>query len=454
MMSWRTWALMLTAVGLLAMVRSDAAARPGQAPAPAEGVEVLARGPVHEAFAQVADVEPQVAPVVPQQPPAPLTELPPSQRPEGENVRWIPGYWAWGAASNRFLWVSGVWRNPPPGRQWVPGHWARGANGWQWVNGVWVPLTQTELVILPPPPALPAVETPPAAPSPASVWVPCCWVYQQARYLWRPGFWMTSRPDWVWTPAHYTWVPGGCVFVEGHWDYPLETRGLLFAPVRVAPAFLARPNWTYVPQYVVHTDNLLKALFVRTGSRHYYFGDFFDDRYRKEGFVSWMDARVQRHGFDPLFSYYRHRPEGERWEHEMRGVYEARLKGRMTRPATTLTQQTEVIKRLQEAPTSAEVIREATVVHPLGHPDSRAVRLREVTPEHRSEITKSVEWSRQVQREREAHAVRVAPQGVRPVERTTEIRETRLTLPPSPHRAAVAVKTPPLPELPRHVERR
>src|SRR5947209_20548070 len=60
-----------------------------------EGVEVEARGPVHEAFAEPYTPRPEASPVVPQQPPDPVEEMPPDQRPEGADVRWIPAYWAW-----------------------------------------------------------------------------------------------------------------------------------------------------------------------------------------------------------------------------------------------------------------------------------------------------------------------------------------------------------------------
>src|SRR5437016_4275168 len=91
---------------------------------PQDGVEVLARGPVHEAYAGPVDTSrPQATPVVPKQPPAPLDEMPPDQKPAGEGVQWIPGYWGWDDERSDFIWVSGFWRVAPPGRQWMPGHW-------------------------------------------------------------------------------------------------------------------------------------------------------------------------------------------------------------------------------------------------------------------------------------------------------------------------------------------
>ena len=61
-----------------------------------DGVEVLTRGPVHEAFAETVTFDPEPGIVVAKAPPAAIEELPPDQRPEGANVAWIPGYWALG----------------------------------------------------------------------------------------------------------------------------------------------------------------------------------------------------------------------------------------------------------------------------------------------------------------------------------------------------------------------
>src|SRR5262249_59410253 len=108
------------------------AARPALAQ---DGVEVLARGPVHEAYAEPVDPRPSAGPVVPRQPPVPIEELPPEQRPEGEGVTWVAGYWSWDEERSDYIWVSGFWRTPPPGRVWVPGSWRPAGGGWQWVGG-------------------------------------------------------------------------------------------------------------------------------------------------------------------------------------------------------------------------------------------------------------------------------------------------------------------------------
>ena len=95
--------------------------------APEQG-QVLTQGPIHEAFAAPLLYDPKPGPIIPKTPPAPINELPPEQKPEGD-VQWIPGYWAWDDARNDFIWVSGVWRNIPPDRQWIPGYWAPGRGG-------------------------------------------------------------------------------------------------------------------------------------------------------------------------------------------------------------------------------------------------------------------------------------------------------------------------------------
>src|SRR5262249_47103147 len=166
-------------------------------------------------------------------------------------------------------------------------------------------------------------------------------------YRWRPGFWVAYRPGWVWIPAHYIWTPAGYLFVEGYWDYPLQGRGLLFAPVRLAARLLARERWFYTPQYVVQPDFLLGALFVRPAAGHYYFGDYFEDRYVRRGFVPWIDYRVGRFGYDPNFNYYRLGFAGYgTWERGLRGLYEARFRGDIPRPPRTLVRQNEVIQNI------------------------------------------------------------------------------------------------------------
>ena len=128
------------------------------------GVEVQARGPIHEAFAQPVDAQPHPGMIAPKEPPALLDEVPPDQKPAGDNVQWIPGYWQWDDGQQQFIWISGFWRQVPPGRTWIPGFYTKVANGWQWTSGYWSGTTAQQ-PLLPEPPA--PVQAEPATPPPS-----------------------------------------------------------------------------------------------------------------------------------------------------------------------------------------------------------------------------------------------------------------------------------------------
>jgi len=54
-------------------------------------LQVLTLGPVHEAFGQPVLFNPAPNPIIPNKPPAPVEEIPPSMKPAGNDVEWIPG---------------------------------------------------------------------------------------------------------------------------------------------------------------------------------------------------------------------------------------------------------------------------------------------------------------------------------------------------------------------------
>ncbi len=345
---------------------------PGQPvqPAQGDGIEVLARGPVHEAFASTAEA-PVASPVVAKQPPEPIEELPPDQKPAGDNVQWIPGYWSWDEEGSQFIWISGFWRQPPPGRAWIPGAWREVKGGWQYVPGFWQELAprqpqqpqqplaqvQPEIEYLPQPPQSLEIGPSNAAPSITSVYVPGSWVWR-GKYFWRPGVWVEHRADWVWAPARYHWTPAGYVFCDGYWDYPLSTRGVLFAPVVVSHAVYTRDGFVYTPVYVVSEPCMTGALFVRRGHGNYYFGDYFEPRYATVGYSAWCGS-VGRNGFavgygvgrswgyDPLWSHYsvayRDNP---RWHGGVNDLYAGRYRGDIARPPVTLVQQNTTINNI------------------------------------------------------------------------------------------------------------
>jgi hypothetical protein len=328
-----------------------------------DGPEVLARGPVHEAYATSAEQPTSGGLVIEKRPADPIEELPPDQKPEGDNVQWIPGYWHWDEERKDYIWISGFWRNAPPGRVWVPGGWREVPGGWQWVSGFWnvaaVGAKQAEIEYLPPPPA--SLETGPTvvAPTETSFYTPGSWIYRTNRYVWRPGFWVEHRRDWCWVPDHYRWTPCGYVFVPGFWDVPLARRGVLFAPVYFSPVVIARPRFVYTPVYAVPDTCLYTSLFVRTGHCSYYFGDYFEPRYVNSGFQSWCGASIRGSNFavnvsvgrgytyDPLWSYYgqAHRLDPA-WRTNVTNVYVGRFNGQVARPPRTLVQQNTIVNNI------------------------------------------------------------------------------------------------------------
>jgi hypothetical protein len=162
-MKTSTWTMLAATLGLTALLAARTSAQKDD-PATKEGVEVLARGPVHEAFASPSQARPLPSHVVPNRPPDAIDEVPPDEKPAGDHVIWIPGYWAWDDEQKDNLWVSGFWRVPPSGRQWVPGNWQQVEDGWQWTSGFWAAADQEEVTYLPAPP--PSIDEGPSVPAP------------------------------------------------------------------------------------------------------------------------------------------------------------------------------------------------------------------------------------------------------------------------------------------------
>ncbi len=319
------------------------AAPPGGADAE-DGVQVLTRGPVHEAFAETVVFNPTAGIVVAKTPPAQIEEVPPDQRPEGANVAWIPGYWGWDDERTDFLWVSGIWRVLPPGRQWIPGYWGGAAQGSQWTSGYWADAQASEVEYLPEPPA--SVETGPnvAAPSAEDRWLPGSWVWQQSRYAWRPGYWASVQPNWDWIPAHYVWAPRGYVFVDGYFDYAVGRRGILFAPVYFNSSVYSRQGFFYSPTTVIDSGVFSDQLFLRPNYCHYYFGDYYAAGYARSGYCPSFSYQSQRYGYDPIYAHHswEHRREPG-WERQVQTTFQDRRDHQESRPPRTLAAQNALV---------------------------------------------------------------------------------------------------------------
>jgi hypothetical protein len=307
--------------------------------------ETLLRGPVHEAFAEQYNPDPQPGLVVPQQPPEPVEELPPEIRPEGDNVIWIAGYWAWDDEREDFVWISGIWRQVPPGMRWLSGYWAETAGGWQWVSGTWIDETVDELQYLPEPPQTLEMGPVGEPPSEDHVWIPGTWLHQANRYAWRPGYWSVGHRNQVWIPARYVWTPRGCIYVAGYWDYQLAYRGHLFAPVYFNRPIYRNAGFFYTPSVYVSANLLMNHFWVRPGYCHYYFGDYYGPRYSSWGIYPWFRfPHLHRRAYDPLYSHYRHRHWSSWQDHHHRwsSRHDWYTRHSEWRPPRTWNQQTTV----------------------------------------------------------------------------------------------------------------
>ncbi len=325
--------LTLFALGATILIPARASAQENGG---AAGAEILTRGPVHEAFAGTVSFNPEPGIIVDREPPVLIEEVPPEQRLEGDNVIWIPGYWAWDEDQNDFLWISGIWRNLPPGREWVPGYWAEVDGRHQWTSGYWEDEETTEVSYLPEPPR--SVEAGPSvkATSDDQTWIPGNWIYREDRYAWRPGYWVVARPNWIWMPAYYRWTHRGYVYVDGYWDYPVVRRGVVFAPVHFRRDYIARPGFYYSPATVISLSVFTNHLFLRPNYCHYYFGDYYEPRYRNRGYYASCSYYSGRRGYDPIYAHQRweHR-HNRNWDRQRQEYYEHRRDRADARPPRT-----------------------------------------------------------------------------------------------------------------------
>lgn len=419
-------AVLLVLIDITGGIALSRAEQPGNdVPEP----QVLTRGPVHEAFAGMLTFNPEPGIVVTRAPPEVIEEVPPEQKPEGVNVTWIPGYWAWDDERSDFLWVSGTWRTLPPGRQWMAGYWGNATQGYQWTSGYWADATARETTYLPPPP--PTVEAGPniAAPSMDYGWTPGCWIWYQGRYAWRPGYWALGRVDWDWTPAHYVWTPRGYIFVGGFWDYSVERRGVLFAPVYFDAGVYSRRSHYYSPTIVIDLAVFIDHLFLRPHYNHYYFGDYYAPSYYQSGFHASFSFQSGRYGYDPIYSHQRweHRQDRE-WEHRVEASYQYRRDHETARPPRTWADQRNLNPSAPAAKENRVLV--ATSIDQLAKRIDSPLRFQPVAREERQKLAQrgqEVQKSSDQRRTLEAKAVETAvrkPGGV--------LAPAKATLPRSP----------------------
>jgi hypothetical protein len=319
-------------------------------PVPAqEQPEILTRGPVHEAFAEPVALQTDEGLVTVKQPPVIINEILPSEKPAGTNFVWVPGYWSWDGDRNNYIWVSGCWRMAPPKMSWVPGYWTRVSAGWKWVSGFWMQTGDNEIEYLKAPPATVDIEPPGLPPTECSIWVPGCWYWTNDRYVSRPGYWLQGQTGWVWTPSHYVWTPRGYVFSNGRWDYTLERRGVLYAPVYFPSSVVyTRPGYSYSLGVTVDLGLLKVNMFCYPRYSHYYFGDYYDDAFIRVGIFPCFESGRRHVWYDPIYQYDRWHSRDSRWDEHARNSYELRRNDRDLRPPKTYREQESRMSGLPE----------------------------------------------------------------------------------------------------------
>ena len=310
----------------------------------AEGMEVMTRGVVHEAFAEVV-TDPKPGLVVSKKPPEAIEEVPPEFKPEEEGAIWITGYWVWDDERDDFFWQSGVWRVPPPGMRWVAGYWNAAPGGWQWISGFWVPVEEQEIRYYDAPPA--SLEAGPTSPSPGDnfFWATGSWTYYDRGYRWQPGYWAPYQENWVWISPRYVWTPAGCIYLPGRWDYRMTRRGCLFAPVYFTQPIYARPNYVYRPWCALNTPNLFVHLWVRPNYGHFYFGNYYGSNWNTWGVTPWSQYRPYRNCYDPMLTQLQchYRQQGVNYINRLDGWHNHYASNVSARPPRTWNEQVRIV---------------------------------------------------------------------------------------------------------------
>ncbi len=287
--------------------------KPGELP---DGIQIENRGPVHEAFANPG------APTrggsegstAPKAPPPQVPELPPDEKPTGDNVVWIPGYWQYDLEKKDFIWVSGFWRNAPPGRTWSQGEWKVENGQHRYIPGYWKQSNESSWRIdLPEPPR--SVEAGPNVPAPHkdAQWIPGHWVFRNENYVWQPGYWGEVEDNMVWMPGQYCYTGSGFRYVSGYWDYCLEDRGLLYAPVFFTRPLWLTPGWAFRPSFGINIGfgggwgwgwgGFYDNLYFGPGFGSFWFGNFGSPWGWGAGFRPWC-WNGHRGFANPVFNHY------------------------------------------------------------------------------------------------------------------------------------------------------
>ena len=251
-------------------------------------VRPMTEGPLHEAFLSPRKDRNPIH--VAKAPPTPISERP-AIDPPSANAQWIEGYWEWDPGRKDYVWVTGTWRVPPPGRFWVNGYWKRDQDGWYRVPGFWSDRKTDRLDYHKngPPKDRPD-DDPGEPPAPDCFYIPGQYYPDKDGVVWKKGFWAKAQPGWSWVPAQWIRQPEGWTFQEGYWDRTLEDRGTLFAPAEVDKSTKTNDDLTYQP-YTQVSPEMYGQLYGGFGRPNSYYdgypGVYYDDSGRFYGYANY-----------------------------------------------------------------------------------------------------------------------------------------------------------------------
>ena len=108
-------------------------------------------------------------------------------------------------------------------------------------------------------------------------------------YKMRDGYWSQHVDQWIWQPSYWLNTPDGFLEVTGYWDYEPQYRGQAYAAVSFPPERIAMAPFEFQPLYPLARDaSLLMHLFTLAGSRQFYYGDLYSDRFAELGYLPWV----------------------------------------------------------------------------------------------------------------------------------------------------------------------
>ena len=309
---------------------------------------------------------PSPAPSSPASRPTPSRSCRPTRSPRATTCSGSPATGPGTTRRNDFLWVSGFWRDVPPGRRWVPGTGRRSRAAGSGSPGFWA-ADQAEQVSYVPPPA--ADRSTPARP---------CRRPQADRRL-RPRLLGVARDALPLAARLLGRLPARLGLGAGPLRLDarrLRLRRRLLGPPAGAAAACSSPRCASSRRAVgrlgLHarasssrTDFLLTALFVGPARHHYYFGDYFTDGLRRARLRGLVRLPPDAASYDAILQpLSRTLPRRPGWERNLRELYRGRFAATCRGRRTPMCEQQKVVQSFTVSKTTnVNVIKNVNFTH-------------------------------------------------------------------------------------------